>query len=50
MAKVLSEELGEKEFFGENIAVAEALETQSAGRNAEVELEDEQDLLVENEQ
>ena len=35
-ARILSEELGEKELFGENIGVAESLETQQAAQDAEV--------------
>ncbi|MBL4795787.1 MAG: hypothetical protein JKY50_00075 [Oleispira sp.] len=49
MAQVLSEELGEKDFFGENIGVAEGLDTQEASREAEVEMEAGQETLAENE-
>ena len=49
MAQILSDELGEKELFGENITVAEQLETQSAQTNAQVEGEEEQVLLEQNE-
>jgi hypothetical protein len=37
LARVLSEELGEPKLFGENIAVKEQLETQTAMQEAEVE-------------
>ena len=36
MARMLAEELGEKELYGENIAVTEQLETQEAMQDAEV--------------
>ena len=48
MAEVLAEELGEKEFFGENIAVTEGLKTKEAMQNAEVSNQEGQELLAEN--
>jgi hypothetical protein len=37
IAEILSLELGEKELYGENIAVHEQLATQSAGQEAEAQ-------------
>jgi len=49
MAQILANELGEGELFGDNITVAEQLETQSASQEAQVMGEEEQILMEENE-
>tara|TARA_R110002012_G_scaffold319825_1_gene541481 strand:+ start:10145 stop:11884 length:1740 start_codon:yes stop_codon:yes gene_type:complete len=47
MARILSEELGEKELFGENVSVTEGLETQAAAQEAELLNEETQENLAE---
>ncbi len=47
IAKILSEELGEANIYGENIAVAEATETQRAGSNAEADMMEEMEVQAE---
>jgi hypothetical protein len=47
IAKILSEELGEASIFGENIALAEGKETQTAAEGAEADMMEEREINAE---
>lgn len=46
IARLLSEELGEKNLFGENIAIEEQIETQTAASDAEADMMEEQAMAA----
>lgn len=47
IAKILADELGEKNIYGENISIGEATETQRAGQNAEADMMEEMEIQAE---
>ena len=47
LARILAQELGEEKLYGENVAIREQMETQSAMQDAEVDFEEDQMVKME---